>query len=336
MINAELALADVYYKKKEYGLSADYLKRVITTTPGSLRAYLMLGNCMLAAGNYGDAELNFQKALTLDARSVAARYYLALTKERSGRYGEAIPMYRVILEERPHMADVGLRLANLLGRENRSSEALAIFDELVRKHPENGYLKFILGNCYRSSGDIDNAVNYYRLAVNNSPELIEGYAILADLQPDSAKKIAIIKDAIEKVPHSIELKMIIANIYFKAGNLDSALTVLEPVYSLNPHNSSIANNLAWLYLEKGTNLTKAYELARSAFESQPDNPYYAHTLGWAYHKKKINKQAEWYLRESIRLIDNQGEKKREDHFTKSVFSYHLAILLFLTRWLKLL
>jgi tetratricopeptide (TPR) repeat protein len=327
MTDAELALAGVYYKKGDYDLSVDYLEKVIDQTPENFRAYLMLGNCRLATGQYVDAELNFQKALTLDSRSIAARYYLALTWERTGRHVEAIRLYQSILEESPEMADTGLRLADLMVREGRAQKALDIFSALVDEHPENGYLKFILGHVCQASHNPDKAAHYYRLAVKDNPELVEGYKRLADLQVDAPQKIAIINDALEKAPDSIELKMILARLHFEAGDLDAALSLMEDVYRLSPQNPAVANNLAWLYLEKGSNLTKAYEMARSAFESAPDNPHYAHTLGWAYHKKGISKQAEWYLNESLRLIDEKTKADSDDRYARGIFSYHLALLL---------
>jgi tetratricopeptide (TPR) repeat protein len=331
MIDAELALADVYYVKKDYDLSVDYLESVLRKTPENFRAYLMLGNCLLATGRYGDAELNFQKALSLDARSVPARYYLALTNESAGRSAEAIGLYQSIVEKTPEMADAGLRLSNLLIRENRVKEAFGIFSALVETHPDNGYLKFILASIYQSSQDIENANHYYKLAVSDQPGLIEGYKRLADLQADSTAKIAIIRDALEKVPNSIDLQMILVNLYFETTDLDSALALMGRVYSLNPQNMAAANNLSWLYLENGTNLAKAYELARSAFESEPDNPHYAHTLGWAYHKKGINKQAEWYLNESLRLLSEHPQKITGSRCFKGIFSYHLGLTLMETK-----
>jgi tetratricopeptide (TPR) repeat protein len=326
MVEAELALATIYYKKEEYDLSIDYLKRVIEKAPENPRPYIMLGNCMLSSGQHDAAESNFKMALLWDSNSIAARYYLALAKEKTGQRDEAIQLLRSIFSKATAKADVGLRLANLLIKEGRADEAVDLFKPLVSSQPENGYHKLILGNIYRASHRYDIAAYYYRLAVEVSPNLVEGYINLADLQPDNAKKIVIIEDAMKKAPDSIDLLFFSANIYFSDNQLDLAISAMSEAYRIDPQNPSVANNLAWLYLETETKLNDAYELAISAFEKDPDNPSYAHTLGWALHKKGLIRKAEWQFRESIRLIEKNDHRSGNNPL-KAICSYHLALTL---------
>jgi tetratricopeptide (TPR) repeat protein len=329
MIEAELALATIYYKKEEYDLSIDYLNRIINNSPENPRPYIMLGNCMLSSGQYDAAEPYFKKALIWDSHSLAAQYYLALVKEKTGQEDEAIGLYRSILSGSPSKADVGLRLSNLLINKGRTEEAVDLFIPLVSSHPGNGYHKLSLGNIYRAAHQYDKAAYYYRLAVEASPNLVDGYINLADLQLDNTNKISIIKDSLKKVPGSIDLLMLLAKIYFNENQLDSAISVINEAYLINPQNTTIINNLSWLYLETETKLNDAYELAMTAFEKDESNPSYAHTLGWAFHKKGLFRKAEWQLRESLRLM-KKNERYAASEELRAIVSYHLALTLFKT------
>lgn len=326
MVEAELALATIFYKKGEYDLSIDYLNRVISYAPENPRPYIMIGNCMMSTSKFDAAKSHFQKALIWDSDSLAARYYLALAQEKAGLTDDAIQLHQSIISKAPDKADVGLRLANLLIQENRIDEAVTLFQSLVSDHPQNAYHKLILGNIYRASHQYDKAAYYYRLAVDVSPNLVEGYKNWADLQPDNHRKIAIIKDALKKAPHSIDLLMFLANIYFSENQFESAISVMNEAHLIAPQNSAVANNLSWLYLETDTNLNKAYELTMLAYEKDQDNPSYAHTLGWVLHKKGFFRKAEWQFRESLKIIDN-NKQTAENKQLKAVVSYHLALTL---------
>ena len=325
MVEAELALASIYYKKAQYDLSIDYLQRVINKVHDNPRLYVMIGNCRLVAGKYEEAETDFKKALTLAPQSMTAQYYLALVKEKNGQPDEAIQLYQSILVKAPNMADAGLRLAELLICEKRTEEAIDIFSALVESYPENGYLKFMMGHIYHELKQLAKASHYYRLAIDDNPDLIKAYKKLAEIEPDNPQKIDIIQDAIKKRSNSTELKMILANCYFNEGKLDLAIDMMKNLYQMNPQNTAVANNLSWLYLEKEINLNDAYELASAAFEKEPENPFYAHTLGFALYKKGIFKQAEWYLNEAIRLIERDKEKDPGYNRHKAIFVYHLAL-----------
>ena len=299
--DVELGIADLYYKKKHYDLSMDYLRRIISNVPESYRAYILLGHCLLATGSHEDAASNYRKALALNPNSLPARYYLAVAKETGGDDQAAVQLYQSLLEEKPDLADAGLRLARLLIKKNRIDEAIAYFSALAEKLPENGYLNFILGEIYYSAHDFEKATSNYTLALKKNPNLVAAYQKIVEMEPDPEKKIAIVGDAIEKTPQSVDLKMTLAGLHYMVNDLDSAISVMEELHIKQPKSPLIANNLAWLYLEGDVKHPKAYELSQFAYEADPSNPNYAHTFGWACYKKGFLKKADWHLREVHRF-----------------------------------
>lgn len=328
--DVELGIADLYYKKKHYDLSLEYLRRIIRHNPENYRAYIILGNCMLANGCFKEAEINYQKALALNPDSIPAMYYLAVTKESGGRKEEAVRIYKSVLERKPGLADAGLRLARLFMKTKRTDDAIAFFNALAKKQPENGYLNFILGEIYHSSQQVEKAKANYTQALKKNPNLVQAYQKLVEMEPAYEKKVALIKGAIEKSPDAAELVITLAGLYYRADDLDSAISVMEGLHAADPKSPSVSNNLSWLYLEKDINYTQAYELSRFAYKSDPENPNYAHTMGWACFKKGFLKEAEWHLRKSLDLFDTQKKKGFGRRIRKSIFDYHLARLLIQT------
>lgn len=78
---------------------------------------------------------------------------------------------------------------------------------------------------------------------------------------------------------------------------------------LDPRAGVAANNLAWLYVERGENLDVALQLAQSAKAALPTNASVANTLGLAYYKKGLFSQALSEFKESAAGHPNDPAKQ---------------------------
>ena len=77
--------------------------------------------------------------------------------------------------------------------------------------------------------------------------------------------------------------------------------------------AAAANNLAWIYAERGGNLDVALQLAQTAKGKYPSAPEVNDTLGWVYCKKNLNTQAIFYLEQSL-----------EKDANNPVYLYHMG------------
>ena len=75
---------------------------------------------------------------------------------------------------------------------------------------------------------------------------------------------------------------------------------------INPNFPPAANNLAYLYAERGGNIDVALNLAQKAKEQVPDDPNISDTLGWIYYKKNVPGRAVVYLKEAAEKLPNQA------------------------------
>ena len=82
-------------------------------------------------------------------------------------------------------------------------------------------------------------------------------------------------------------------------------TSYEKALKINPNFPPAANNLAYLYAERGGNIDVALNLAQKAKEQVPDDPNISDTLGWIYYKKNVPSRAIAYLKEAAEKVPNQ-------------------------------
>jgi predicted Zn-dependent protease len=95
------------------------------------------------------------------------------------------------------------------------------------------------------------------------------------------------------------------------GRMDDAQQRYEAIVGRDRHAAVAANNLAWIYAERGLNLDTALELARTARDELPESPEVADTLGFIYLQKNLPEMAIPLLREStMRRPAHAGSRLR--------------------------
>jgi Tfp pilus assembly protein PilF len=88
---------------------------------------------------------------------------------------------------------------------------------------------------------------------------------------------------------------------FEADNRkDEAERRYQQILEMHPTAVVAANNLAWIFAERGEQLDRALQLALTAKQQLPSHPSVSDTLGWVYYKKNIPQQAVALLEDSVK------------------------------------
>ena len=111
--------------------------------------------------------------------------------------------------------------------------------------------------------------------------------------------------AIDKGPNSLSACMALGLIYEGEKDYAKAQGYYEKALKINPNFVPAANNLAYIYAERGGNIDVALNLAQKAREQVPDDAHISDTLGWIYYKKNVFGTAISYLKESVEKDPNQ-------------------------------
>ena len=99
------------------------------------------------------------------------------------------------------------------------------------------------------------------------------------------------------------------------NRVEDARARYEKVLSMDARAAVAANNLAWIYAERGEQLDRALQLAQTAKAQLPESPEVNDTLGWVYYKKGLGSLAVAPLQQSV----EQDPKNPTYH-------YHLGLV----------
>ncbi len=269
MGDAAVALADLYARNGDYDNALRLADQARRTTPDSALAYVVAAKVSMARGNASQAETQLRSALDRDPAFLPA---------------------------------LGAML-DLEASQGRTQEAIRRISALVSQHPRNAKLCLLLGLGYLKQNDLDRSEASVKQAIAIDRNAPDAYGMLGEISRARGawdQAISWYKAAIEQNPNKAENHMALVGLYEKKGNWEMAKRAAERAHSLDPTSPFIANNLAYLYLEHGGDINAALSLAQQAKQKLPESPIVSDTIGWAYYKLGSPEAAVVQLSESVR------------------------------------
>ena len=304
--DAELALADFYYKNGEYDLAMEYAQRIKKKEPENFRPYLIIGNIHLAQKNYHKATVDYQSVHLLYPKQSSTAYYTAMLNSLLGNYDETINLCYKLLKKNHKLVDVALLYAYTLHNAGRDNEAIEFLSNSINHEQSNPYLYLILGNIYLSKGEKGKAKDAFSHAIIENQHIKYPYQQLWNMREGHDHKIEkLLIRASTQTKDFHEAFSYLAKFYLENGEPEKATYILEKAVKTIPNSPELANNLAWIYLDyKPENIDKALRLAQKAYDQSPNNAAVEDTLGWAYYKKNLLSRANWMIKQAIRQEPN--------------------------------
>jgi Tfp pilus assembly protein PilF len=101
-------------------------------------------------------------------------------------------------------------------------------------------------------------------------------------------------------PSNVGAQTMVGMLLESQGRRDDAVKSYEGTLRGNANAPVAANNLAFIYAERGQNLDQALELATAAKQRMPEDANVDDTLGWIYVKRRQPQQAIPYLQDSLK------------------------------------
>ncbi len=172
-------------------------------------------------GNYYFRKGEFEKALDLYSDAVpylpgtgigGVNSKIAETLVRLGRLQEAVPEFRLAIEEEPDKAWIRTNLGSILMRLGNWTEAAQEFREAIRWDPDHANAYVNLGACLLNEGNVDEAVRTFRLAVEKEPDNVEAHANLGITlyrQGEMEEAIREIETAVRLSPGRTQLRQML-------------------------------------------------------------------------------------------------------------------------------
>ncbi len=125
----------------------------------------------------------------------------------------------------------------------------------------------------------------------------------------------VFRQALAGDPNFVQARFGLGTVYYEAGRVGEAITMLEEVHEEFPDFYPVLNNLAWIYATTEElhyrNGTRAIRLAQEAIFQQPQRFQVWNTLAEAYYVLGDYSRAERASRQALRYARAQGAPQEQ-------------------------
>ena len=327
------------------------LKEVVRLSPRVVAAHLMLSTLELQLGRTAEAVQAAKDAKAMAPNAVEVQMTLARALLTTGDFAGAEPELRAVLKVMPKNAPAhalnGVLLANkkdyrgsraafeqaLQNDENLAealnglllldmqaknlTPAIARIEQRLAKKGDDPTLLYVAARTYAAAGQVDKTETSLRAVLQKDPDNLAAYAALGRLFASQNKLDAALNEIdtfLKRQPNHVGMQTMAGMILQMQKKDSEAQKRYEAVIAINPRAAVAANNLAWLYAERGGNLDVALNLAQTATSQLAEAPEVLDTLGWVYLKKNLPGEAVPFFEKSVA----KDAKNAEYH-------YHLGL-----------
>jgi tetratricopeptide (TPR) repeat protein len=301
-------LASTLLKSKDYQELVNLLGRAFAK-PESLESVKPMIESIVNQPDEADALLDAGKALqeadppALSRESRLILKYIANKAEKNDRF---VAIQRVALEQNPSPQGY-LELCDDLMKLGKHAEASAALEEMIDKYPEQKIplVYRALAQTRMLSGQFDTAREAADEALKlDKTDLLTKLMIGAILSRSGKNEEAIeyYKALLNEAPPNNDeaIKRIRAGLsiaYVNLDRFDEGEKELEILYSRDPDDPGVNNDLGYLYADQGKKLEQAEAMIRKAISEEPENTSYIDSLGWVLFKRgKLEEAAEELLK----------------------------------------
>jgi tetratricopeptide (TPR) repeat protein len=298
--------------------SVELATKAAKADPGSLSTRLTLVRALAQRRDYAQAQEMLKVLLKAAPESPSVHALMGTVLIKSGDAAGARAEYDKALERDPLQLEAIEGLTSLDVKAQHGPAAIARLESLVERAPRNAGLLMLSAAAYASVKDLTRAEQALLEALEVDPGLMPAYGMLGRIYLVQ-NKLDAAKAQFEKVVAAQEKPVaaltMVGMIEQMQSRLPEAEQTFQKVLRLDPRAGVAANNLAWIYAERGANLDTALQLAQTAKAAMPDQPQVNDTLGWVYFKKDMLPMAISTLQHTLELDSNNGPA-----------SYHLALV----------
>ena len=278
--------------------------RVLELTPDSVLGHRGLARCLMRSGDLRSAAEHAELAIARDPFCSGMFYVLALSLVRQGDQERAEMATRAFQTLRAYEAEVEdienalrqspmdakrlFRLADRHAVEGNVKDALAVYERLVALRLRQPAALTNIGLIHLGTGAVSEARDAFRRAIVHEPTLPEAHTgllralTLLDDREGIAEAVVAWTTA---DPGSSAAWAERGRLRYRGGDLDAAIRALERSVVLGPDELDAANDLAWMYAERGVQLDRALELITDVVERRPSGTAYD-TLAYVYERRR--------------------------------------------------
>lgn len=296
-IPARVVLAEAELKAGKFSDAQRHSIVALRAEPGNRRALISFARASIGLRQFGAARAIAVRLKALVPDAPESSLILAeIAMEDSHPAGthpeEALRLYEAVISSHPDSDAAVEGLARIYAAVAAKPRNAVLVGEIERTSIALGSSGFnassssarleALGRALVQIGKNADAERCLResLQLDSSREIAAEW--LARLQAEREDEPA----ARQSAAHLRQLYPLLAAIDAEQQRSDSALALYEAAVHRGDPTGIAANNLAWLYAQRGRNLDRALSLASRASQLRPSDPAVADTLGYVYLQRR--------------------------------------------------
>ncbi|MEZ5425253.1 MAG: tetratricopeptide repeat protein [Pyrinomonadaceae bacterium] len=302
---------DKRFNKRDYQGAIGKYREAISLVPNFPNAHYWKGNAHYYLQQYDESleELNtaYDQGYAPVIDIYRVRWYVNFMKKN---YDDALADLRKGLEIDP--TDIRLRegLGNVYYAKESFREALAAYNDVVERIPNNGNTYYNMAVSYYNLGKAGEQRSAAQNAINNGTQFMaQSFILIADSYAKERK----FEEAAEAYEKSLNLRQDIfpvyhnlSDIYRNMNRFTDAIEVIKKGLRQFPRNGDLYVDLSWYY-SLADMPKEAIGAAQTAIQFVPDQ-YMAYTnLCRAYNDNKEYDKAVSACNNALRLKENDGE-----------------------------
>jgi len=278
-IGLDLLLGRLYLQQHSYEQAIPLLTLVVRQRPEMVDAAILLSTAQEGAGRPDQASATLREVLQENPDSYRVQLRLAEVLERAERWSEAADAYGKAQALNPPRAPaLTTRRAVALLAASRTSEAKKVVQDAIASDRSKGndpILLYLLAESQRTLKELDAARATAEKLVAAFPNDGRGLHVLSLILQD-------------------------------LGDAKGAERALRDLIAKDPIDANALNSLGYLLAERGENLDEAITLVERALKIEPGNPSYLDSLGWAYFQKGRIDLADTHLTEAAAKLKSSS------------------------------
>ncbi|MES2018685.1 MAG: XrtA/PEP-CTERM system TPR-repeat protein PrsT [Pseudomonadota bacterium] len=309
-----MRLASMYLRHGEKAKALTLVRKLQIANPANADLIDELGQAQIANGDVNGALESYSKLVNVVPKSARAQLRLAtvhMLLKNDAAVAEDIKRANTL---EPANMEAQLALVDLLVRQGKSDEALALARKLQKEHPKAAIGLMVEGDILMTLKKPEQAMRQYELAyaLAKAPQVL---IKLSQAQRQSGKgkeADARLAAFLKEFPGEPLTSMYLAESQMAAKQFKPAIATFESVLKKSPENALAMNNLAWAYQQEKD--PRAQATAEQAVKLAPQSPAVMDTLGWILVEKGD-------LKRGITVLEQASARAPDANDIR----YHLAV-----------
>lgn len=240
-------LGTLLLRKGELSAAASSLGKAIEIRPKKHFLYHQLGEVLEKQGKLDAALGCWQKAIQLNSKSSASYHKIAEFFFKQQQWEKAVENYRQALNINPNLFLSYFGLGKALQRQGEYSQAIACYQRASELHPGNAEVYHWLGEVFLKVGRLYEAINSYQKAIDIQPKawFYRGLADALRIQGKDNEAIAYYRLALNLKPDYTVCQNNIWGILAEFSQLDEAISSYRYLQNQFSKSSGAKKGLNW-------------------------------------------------------------------------------------------